>query len=105
MGKDEKFSGRVRLPRKNSLQPTLESIYKARTKASGAGGVYKKKGGALRHDPFKPRQTFITSLLDAGATVRYVMDRAVHRRLSTTTRRYLRITREKKSPLREIRSR
>lgn len=74
---------------------TTESI-------SRAIGAIINQAGLTGVTPYSLRHTFITGLLDAGAALRYVMDRAGHRRLSTTTR-YLHVTREKDSPVKKIR--
>ena len=51
--------------------------------------------------PYSLRHTFVTELLRAGADLRYVMDKAGHRRLSTTTR-YLHSIESEDSPVRRI---
>lgn len=51
--------------------------------------------------PYSLRHTFITGLLRAGADLRYVMDKAGHRKLTTTTR-YLHVIETADSPVRRI---
>jgi len=51
--------------------------------------------------PYSLRHTFITGLLRAGADLRYVMDKAGHRKLTTTTR-YLHTIETEDSPVRRI---
>ncbi|MBI5236398.1 MAG: site-specific integrase [Deltaproteobacteria bacterium] len=51
--------------------------------------------------PYSLRHTFITGLLRAGADLRYVMDKAGHRKLTTTTR-YLHVIETEDSPVRHI---
>ncbi len=51
--------------------------------------------------PYSLRHTFITGLLRAGADLRYVMDKAGHRKLTTTTR-YLHTVETEDSPVRRI---
>ncbi len=51
--------------------------------------------------PYSLRHTFVTELLRAGADLRYVMDKAGHKRLATTTR-YLHSIEDKDSPVKRI---
>lgn len=52
--------------------------------------------------PYSLRHTFVTELLRAGADLRYVMDKAGHKKLTTTTR-YLHSVEDEDSPVRKIR--
>jgi len=54
--------------------------------------------------PYSLRHTFVTNLLRASNDLRYTMDRAGHKRLSTTTR-YLHIIESKESPLKKMKFR
>lgn len=52
--------------------------------------------------PYSLRHTFVTNLLRTSGDLRYVMDKAGHKRLATTTR-YLHIVPSKISPLKKMR--
>ena len=52
--------------------------------------------------PYSLRHTFVTEFLRAGADLRYAMDKASHRRLSTTTM-YLHSIESEDSPVKRIR--
>src|SRR3990170_1888654 len=54
--------------------------------------------------PYSLRHTFVTNLLRASNDLRYTMDRAGHKRLSTTTR-YLHVIESKESPLKKMKFR
>jgi len=54
--------------------------------------------------PYSLRHTFVTNLLRASNDLRYTMDRAGHKRLSTTTR-YLHVIPTKISPLKKMKFR
>ena len=51
--------------------------------------------------PYSLRHTFVTNLLRSSNDLRYTMDRAGHKRLSTTTR-YLHVIESKESPLKKM---